>query len=483
MRARWFDLPFTREESLVACKKFSLFIGASVEAAGVTMVDSIKVYFKTKEAFGWPEETDDFPEPTPTKVSTSPVVTGTDSDTTPSAPLPLTSADRLLGSALEVLDGAFGTLSADDKDPTRQKTLDIATKLLTLPTPRNVQQNTRSLLLSLFPSAIAYHTHKDQAQLDYVMASLARETQAMDVEDFQRLLVTARAVAVSRAANLVKFAADKGAMTIEDVEEEEEKDEKPSDMTAALCGLSAKEGRHFISQLMDAFWKLHAAKPDNQLLAPVCLPGLSCVDATVGALVEIVHAFTVTDLENVTLASKLYVRLLLCTDPVVSFACKQALIRCLRPKHRRRRVFIPSPPRCSSPGGAGGEDDDDDDDDDENKRGNTRDGVEIPPPPSDQHDDQDPDMEQGGVEQYEVVDNEPMILVAQDQDNQSSGPISLEALLGGGNFPPIVDIPPDADDETMVELAIALSLQDQSGHGAPLNLQSLGLSRQNQSEI
>ena len=41
--------------------------------------------------------------------------------------------------------------------------------------------------------------------------------------------------------------------------------------------------------------------------------------------------------------------------------------------------------------------------------------------------------------------------------------LPLEVLLerSGANFPPIVDIPPDADDETMVELAIALSLQDQ----------------------
>lgn len=44
------------------------------------------------------------------------------------------------------------------------------------------------------------------------------------------------------------------------------------------------------------------------------------------------------------------------------------------------------------------------------------------------------------------------------QDNLNIN--SLEALLGGGvGFPPIIDIPPDADDETMVELAIALSLQ------------------------
>jgi len=45
--------------------------------------------------------------------------------------------------------------------------------------------------------------------------------------------------------------------------------------------------------------------------------------------------------------------------------------------------------------------------------------------------------------------------------NQVLNPV--EALLGGplagANFPPLLDIPPDADDETMVELAIALSLQ------------------------
>ena len=48
---------------------------------------------------------------------------------------------------------------------------------------------------------------------------------------------------------------------------------------------------------------------------------------------------------------------------------------------------------------------------------------------------------------------------AGDQGNVIPG---LEDLWGmGANFPPMVEIPPDADDETMVELAIALSLQEQ----------------------
>ena len=43
---------------------FSLQVGASVDPAGVTMLDSIKVYGKTKEQFGWPEEPpEDFSSP------------------------------------------------------------------------------------------------------------------------------------------------------------------------------------------------------------------------------------------------------------------------------------------------------------------------------------------------------------------------------------------------------------------------------------
>ena len=56
---------------------------------------------------------------------------------------------------------------------------------------------------------------------------------------------------------------------------------------------------------------------------------------------------------------------------------------------------------------------------------------------------------------------EPMVL---ELGGEGGAPASLDSLWSGQrNFPPIVDIPPDADDETMVELAIALSLQDQVG--------------------
>jgi E3 ubiquitin-protein ligase UBR4 len=42
-RNRWFDMPFTREESLQADKKLVLTFGPSQDPEGVTMVDSVKV--------------------------------------------------------------------------------------------------------------------------------------------------------------------------------------------------------------------------------------------------------------------------------------------------------------------------------------------------------------------------------------------------------------------------------------------------------
>lgn len=63
-----------------------------------------------------------------------------------------------------------------------------------------------------------------------------------------------------------------------------------------------------------------------------------------------------------------------------------------------------------------------------------------------------------------AVQSESMVLETAENVNNGN-PSPLEALLAGAEgFPPMLDIPPDADDETMVELAIALSLQqDQQG--------------------
>ena len=60
-------------------------------------------------------------------------------------------------------------LFACDQESKRAKALELATKLLTLPSPMAVQQHVKSLLASLFPTKQAYHNHK----VSTVMAPLS----------------------------------------------------------------------------------------------------------------------------------------------------------------------------------------------------------------------------------------------------------------------------------------------------------------------
>lgn len=74
------------------------------------------------------------------------------------------------------------------------------------------------------------------------------------------------------------------------------------------------------------------------------------------------------------------------------------------------------------------------------------------------------DHEPWDADRASSLQSESMVLETAENVNNGN-PSPLEALLAGAEgFPPMLDIPPDADDETMVELAIALSLQqDQQG--------------------
>lgn len=85
--------------------------------------------------------------------------------------------------------------------------------------------------------------------------------------------------------------------------------------------------------------------------------------------------------------------------------------------------------------------------------------VSAPPP----QENREPEEQQ----QFNVDAIEPMLGFGNEGNAVGAvvrGPNPLEVLLvPAGVDPQLLDIPPDTDDEAMVELAIALSLQDHAG--------------------
>ena len=284
-----------------------------------------------------------------------------------------------------------------------------------------------------------------------------KDPRDIDAENFYRLVLIVRSIAIVRPQNLAKFA--------------EQHSPKPVDESSIpifekdrLSTRSSDEpNRHLVLQLMDVLWSLHLAYPKNMALAPVVVPGLTHTEATIHAMVEIIHAFTTCDIEtNTTLAAKLYLQLLLSSDTAVSFSAKQAIIRVLRPRYKKRKVYIPSPPICYTPSVPALEPLSS-----MPPRLPSLEPVSATPPRL-------PSLDPEDQLQFAVDAVEPIMLL--EAGSSQAGAIArvhnpLEVRLGPPRAAPhILDIPPDADDETMVELAIALSLQD---HESDVDLEAL----------
>ena len=125
----------------------------------------------------------------------------------------------------------------------------------------------------------------------------------MDVETFQRLVLTARGVAVARPTNLVTFAEE----------------------------ATGPQVTKFMKYFSDWFWQLQAANPTaSASLGTIGQFGFTHVEATVQALVETFHAFasssTAADRDStVSFAAKVYSDLLMAENIQVKLLRKKDL--------------------------------------------------------------------------------------------------------------------------------------------------------------
>ncbi|XP_038209068.1 E3 ubiquitin-protein ligase UBR4 isoform X2 [Zerene cesonia] len=427
VRNRWFDIPLTREESLQSDKKLVVTFGPSQDPDGVTMVDSVKVYGKNKEQFGWPEENED-PSACPSSSKVAQESEGVSGGLNKPS-----SVERLACSALEALELGAGAPACTGATAGAEAAADAARTLLCVPATPLLHARAQCLLRAVYQNY--YHQFKDQAILRYVCASLRElrdtaDVRCIDPEGYFRLLLLARSLAVARPQNLVKYTAPTPRRPANGDWSVYWKPEYQDD---------PEREPHVCALLLSVLWKLAACK--NQAHGPpgVLSYGLRHAEPTLHALADTIHAFQLNaDPECIEFGNQIYLSLLLAEDQSISFGAKAALMRVLRPRVKRRRVYIPSPPNTPGAGAT-------------TITSAAQPVTETAVSESDLSANRDEQQEP----QYMDVDDslEPMVLLAPDG--------GLEALL---------DIPADADDETMVELAIALSLQEQPrrapAHGA-----------------
>lgn len=323
-RPRWFAIPLTREESflLAAEKKLSILFSPSQDPEFVTILDTIKIYGKTKEAFGWPDEIFDETTVPTSQVASQVVVQSTDVETQNS--FAITALDKMVTSMLDVIDNGFFLLGGSSVDASlKQHAIDVATSLVLLPTPGIVQQLSRSVLATLHPTKSQYHQYKDRE----ILGDINKELQNMlsvsnfkdiDPEGFYRLVLMVRNISIQRPQQLTK-----------------------------IC---QENNYPIVTSLMSLVKELHRISTNYD--ESIINYGLTHKEATIQSLIEIFYAFIYTDAALIEQMVKFMVELLLDKDPQVSHSAKQAIIRLLRPKVKRpKKVLIESttPPSCQTP--------------------------------------------------------------------------------------------------------------------------------------
>lgn len=79
----------------------------------------------------------------------------------------------MIASVLEVLESSFILSSNDDnKSSLKATAIDVASRLLILPTPPSVQMHTTALLAALHSTKQVYHFHKVYIKIDHPLRSL-----------------------------------------------------------------------------------------------------------------------------------------------------------------------------------------------------------------------------------------------------------------------------------------------------------------------
>lgn len=222
-----------------------------------------------------------------------------------------------------------------------------------------------------------------------------------------------------------------------------------------------------IADLMEFVEKLYEITPRIDEPTSIVRQGLSHTETIVHCLVEIMHAFALADISQVDRVTLKFIALLKNESSVISHSAKEAIILLLSPRSKRRKVAIITPTLCSTPTPPA-------------LSTNTS-VVNAPAAAVVGSIDDDAMDEAAGIVNPIVVPvgggtSSPPSSVQRSGSNEfvagpgavANDPNDIEDPLNAfivGGFPQLLGLQQDADDEAIMDIAIALSLQQHDGPG------------------
>ncbi|XP_027153889.1 auxin transport protein BIG [Coffea eugenioides] len=225
----WYDIPFTVAESLLADEEFSISIGPTFNGSALPRIDSLEVYGRAKDEFGWKEKMDAILDMEARVLGSNSWISESRRKcrTTQSAPLP----EQVVSDGLKLLSRIYSCKSQDSLK-VQEANLELnkvkCKKLL-----ETIFESDREPLLlasagrvlqALFPKKEEYHQVKDTMRLSGVVKStsilssklgIGGNTAGWIIEEFTAQMRAVSKIALHRRSNLAAFLEANGSEVVD----------------------------------------------------------------------------------------------------------------------------------------------------------------------------------------------------------------------------------------------------------------------------
>lgn len=255
----WYDIPFTNAEALLADEEFTLTIGPTFNGSSLPRIDSLEVYGRAKDDFGWKEKLDAVLDIEAHTLNGAAGTTGRKQKSMQTASI----WEQVIADGLKLLSGYYSLYrmkaGADSVetglDSGRRKFQPFLETIFQSDRQQILQSAGRQVLQALYPTKEIYYQVKDTMRLAGVVRTcpflaskvgVGGATTAWVIQEFAAQMHAVCKIALHRQANLAAFLENHGSAVVDG--------------------------------LMEVLWKiLELEQPDTQTINAIVIPAVELI--------------------------------------------------------------------------------------------------------------------------------------------------------------------------------------------------------------